>query len=90
MAAITASSVPHTGPLRYVTDVGYPPTFTPFLSPACDLTCADCGFAPPARGNGFAFCELACGRGVTAAVLCYVTHPEGVFHAVDLMSEHIA
>ena len=90
MAAITASSVPHSGPLRYVTDVGYPPTFTPFLSPAwLDLTALICGFAPPARGNGFAFCELACGRGVTAAVLA-VTHPEGVFHAVDLMSEHIA
>ena len=83
-------SAPHFEPLRYVTDVGYPPTFTPFLSPAwLDLTALICGFAPPVRGNGFAFCELACGRGVTAAVLA-ATHPEGVFHAVDLMSEHIA
>ena len=75
---------------RYVTDVGYSATFTRFLAPDwLDLTALISGFAPPARGDGFSFCELACGQGLTAAVLA-ATHPEGAFHAVDLMSEHIA
>jgi len=73
-----------------VTDTGYSATFTPYLAPDwLDLTALISGFAPPVRGDGFSFCELACGRGLTAAVLA-ATHPDGVFHAVDLMPEHIA
>jgi hypothetical protein len=62
----------------------------PLLAPDwLDLTALISGFAPPTRGGGFAFCELACGRGLTAAVLA-ATHLDGAFHAVDLMPEHIA
>jgi hypothetical protein len=75
---------------RYVTDVGYGATFTPFVAPDwLNLTAVISGFTPPVRGDGFAFCELACGRGLTAAVLA-ATHRDGQFHAVDLMPEHIA
>ena len=84
--------LPRTGSVRsgYVTDVGYGATFTRFLAPDwLDLTALISGFAPPVRGERFTFCELACGRGLTAAILAG-THPGGEFHAVDLMPEHIA
>ena len=75
---------------RYVTDVAYAPTFTPFVAPAwLDLTALVSAVAPPDRHAGFAWCELGCGRGVTAAILA-ATHPEGVFHGVDMMPGHIA
>jgi trans-aconitate methyltransferase len=74
----------------YVTDVGYSATFTPSLSPDwLDLTTLISGYAPPARRDGFAFCELACGRGLTSAVLA-ATYPDGAFHVVDFMRDHIA
>ncbi len=47
------------------------------------------GFEPPARKEGFAWCELGCGQGVTAAILA-ATHPEGRFCGIDLMPDHIA
>ena len=83
-------STTYSTPSGYITDVGYMPTFTHFVAPDwLDLTALISGFAPPARADGFAFCELACGCGLTSAVLA-ATHREGVFHAVDLMPGHIA
>jgi Predicted methyltransferase regulatory domain/Methyltransferase domain len=74
----------------YVTDVGYSATFTPALAPEwLDLVALISGYAPPARDDGFAYCELACGRALTSAVLA-ATHPNATFHAVDFMQEHIA
>jgi SAM-dependent methyltransferase len=74
----------------YVTDVGYPAVFIAGLAPDwLDLTALISGFAAPTRNDGFAFCDLGCGRGLTAAVLA-ATHRDGAFHAVDLMPEHIA
>ena len=74
----------------YIVDVPYVPTFIPYLAPAwLDVAALICGHAPPDRQKGFAWCELGCGQGVTAAILA-ATHPQGVFHAVDLMPEHIA
>jgi len=46
------------------------------------------GIEPPARQNGFAWCDLGCGQGVTAAILA-ATHPSGVFHGIDAMPAHI-
>ena len=74
----------------YVTDVAYSATFTPALAPDwLDLVALIAGFAPPARRDDFAFCELACGRGLTSAVLA-ATHPDATFHAIDFMEQHIA
>lgn len=75
---------------RYVTDVAYSPTFTPFVAPAwLDLTALVSAVAPPERHAGFAWCELGCGRGVTATILA-ATHLRGTFHGVDMMPGHIA
>jgi trans-aconitate methyltransferase len=47
-----------------------------------------CGVAPPMRKERFAWCDLGCGQGVTAAVLAAM-HPVGQFHGIDAMSGHI-
>jgi SAM-dependent methyltransferase len=73
----------------YPTDVPYVRTFFRGLAPAwLDHVAIVSGFIPPARDRGFAFCELGCGQGVTAAILA-ATHPDGVFYAVDAMPSHI-
>lgn len=78
-----------TSAARYVTDVPYARRFVRELSPAwLDFTALICGFMPPPRENGFAWCELGCGHGVTPALLA-AAHPEGRFTGIDLMAEHI-
>lgn len=73
----------------YVTDVPYTYGFKPMLAPAwLDLTATIAGFAPPSRERGFAYCDLGCGQGVTAAILA-ATHPSGEFHGIDAMPAHI-
>jgi len=83
-----------TAGIRYVTDVPYIAGFTAELAPEwLDLTATICGFAPPRRDpkkpEGFAWCELGCGPGI-APIVFAATHPEGVFHGIDAMPEHIA
>jgi SAM-dependent methyltransferase len=74
---------------RYVTDVPYARRFVRELAPAwLDFTALICGFQPPPRQGGFAWCELGCGHGVTPALLA-AAHPEGQFHGIDLMPQHI-
>jgi len=76
--------------IRYVTDVPYIAAFTTELAPEwLDLVATICGFAAPDRKNGFTWCELGCGPGM-APVIFAATHPEGVFHGVDAMPDHIA
>ncbi len=59
------------------------------LAPAwLDHVALVAGIEPPARRNGFAWCDLGCGQGVTAAILA-ATHPAGVFHGIDAMPVHI-
>ena len=59
------------------------------LAPAwLDHVALVAGIEPPARRNGFAWCDLGCGQGVTATILA-ATHPSGVFHGVDAMPVHI-
>ena len=73
----------------YVTDVPYVYGFKPMLAPAwLDLVAVIGGVTPPARDRGFAWCDLGCGQGVTAAILA-ATHPQGSFHGIDAMPAHI-
>ena len=73
----------------YVTDVPYVYGFKPMLAPAwLDLVAIIGGVTPPSREGGFAWCDLGCGQGVTAAILA-ATHPAGSFHGVDAMPVHI-
>ena len=59
------------------------------LAPAwLDLVALIGGIRPPDRGGGFAWCDLGCGQGVTAAILA-ATHPAGEFHGIDAMPTHI-
>jgi len=73
----------------YVADVPYVRAFIHELAPAwLDHVAVTSGLVPPAREGGFAWCDLGCGQGVTAAMLA-VMHPGGQFHAIDAMPEHI-
>ena len=74
---------------RYAADIPYLRDFKPMLAPAwLDHVALVAGIEPPARQNGFAWCDLGCGQGVTAAILA-ATHPCGVFHGMDAMPSHI-
>lgn len=73
----------------YVADIPYLRDFKPMLAPAwLDHVALVCGVEPPDRGDGFAWCDLGCGQGVTAAILA-ATHPRGLFHGIDAMPAHI-
>jgi SAM-dependent methyltransferase len=73
----------------YATDIPYLRDFKPMLAPAwLDHVALVAGVDPPARHDGFAWCDLGCGQGVTAAILA-ATHPTGVFHGIDGMPAHI-
>ncbi len=73
----------------YVTDIPYVRGFKPMLAPAwLDFAALLGGVGPPARTDGFAWCDLGCGQGVTAAILA-ATHPKGEFHGIDAMPVHI-
>ena len=73
----------------YVTDVAYLRDFKPALAPAwLDHVALIAGVEPPARQDGFAWCDLGCGQGVTAVILA-ATHPAGRFYGIDAMAVHI-
>ena len=73
----------------YVADVPYVRAFIHYLAPAwLDHVAVVSGVVPPARKDGFAWCDLGCGQGVTAVMLAAM-HPAGHFHAIDAMPEHI-
>jgi SAM-dependent methyltransferase len=73
----------------YTADIPYLRDFKPMLAPAwLDHVALVAGIEPPARRNGFTWCDLGCGQGVTAAILA-TTHPAGVFHGIDAMPVHI-
>jgi trans-aconitate methyltransferase len=76
--------------IRYVTDVSYVANFTAELMPEwLDLVAVICGYAPPPREAGIAWCELGCGQGI-APIVCAATHLDGNFHGIDVMPDHIA
>jgi SAM-dependent methyltransferase len=73
----------------YITDLPYLRDFHPELAPAwLDFTATLSGIAPPERHDGFSWCELGCGQGVTTVILA-ATHPRGRFVGIDLMPGHI-
>ncbi len=73
----------------YVADIPYLRDFKPMLAPAwLDHAALVCGVEPPTRDRGFAWCDLGCGQGVTAAILA-ATHPQGRFHGIDAMPVHV-
>jgi methylase of polypeptide subunit release factors len=77
-------------PADYVTDIPYIARFHHELAPAwLDCAATLCGWTPPDRRTGFAWCDLGCGFGLSAIVLA-ATHPTGRFVGVDLMPQHIA
>ena len=54
----------------YMTDIPYLRDFKPMLAPAwLDHVALAGGVEPPARQDGFAWCDLGCGQGVSAAIL---------------------
>lgn len=74
----------------YVTDVPYVRSFIRELAPAwLDHVALVQGWAPPARKQGFTWCELGCGQGVSAVLLAS-THLRGRFFGIDAMPAHIA
>ncbi len=73
----------------YVTDIPYLRDFKGMLAPAwLDHVALIGGVEPPGRGDGFAWCDLGCGQGVTAIILA-ATHPQGAFYGIDAMPAHI-
>jgi SAM-dependent methyltransferase len=73
----------------YASDIPYLRDFKPALAPAwLDHVALVAGVEPPVREDGFAWCDLGCGQGVTASILA-ATHPAGVFHGIDAMPMHI-
>src|SRR5262245_38824085 len=75
--------------IGYATDIPYLRDFKPMLAPAwLDHVALVAGVEPPSRPDVFAWCDLGCGQGVTAAILA-ATHPGGVFHGIDAMAAHI-
>lgn len=73
----------------YSADIPYLRDFKPMLAPAwLDHVALVAGVVPPDRRDGFAWCDLGCGQGVTAAILA-ATHPTGAFHGIDAMPVHV-
>jgi SAM-dependent methyltransferase len=73
----------------YVDDVPYVRSFIAQQAPAwLDHVALLGNRQPPQREDGFTWCDLGCGQGVSATVFA-ATHPSGVFHGIDMMPEHI-
>jgi SAM-dependent methyltransferase len=74
----------------YVTDVEYTGDFFDHLSPArLAYSALINGYAAPRLDGPFTWCELGCGKGVTALALAAL-YPKGEFHACDFNPPHIA
>jgi SAM-dependent methyltransferase len=74
----------------YITDVEYTATFNPHQAPAwLSYVAAINGYAAPRPDQPFTWCELGCGKGLTALLLAAM-HPHAEFHACDLNPAHVA
>lgn len=75
--------------MRYVDDVAYLPEFCPELAPEwLRLVASIGGFEGPDVENHYRWCDLGCGRGLSAAVLA-ATRPHAQFVGIDMIAEHI-
>lgn len=74
----------------YVAGIDYAHAFYPELAPTwLAFALARAGILPPdPAADGFAYCELGCGQGLTANMLAAI-HPNGEFQAVDFLAPHI-
>ena len=73
----------------YVTDLEYIAGFYPEQAPVMlRLACLLNGIEAPSIEEGFTYCELGCGVGVTALVLA-ASNPAARFVAVDFNPAHI-
>src|SRR3954465_15324710 len=90
IVALTFGSEAMAGQVKgYVADVPYVRAFIHELAPAwLDHVAIVSGLAPPMREEEFAWGDLGCGPGVTAAMMA-ATHPAGQFHGIDAMPGHI-
>lgn len=76
--------------LSYITDLEYTAGFNAHQSPAwLAYVAAVNGYAAPRVDRPFRWCELGCGKGLTALLLAAL-HPAGEFHACDLNPAHVA
>jgi SAM-dependent methyltransferase len=86
---ISPTDVPIDDTSYGVADVAYIAQFQANAAPAwLDHVALLSCIAPPKRSGGFSWCDLGCGRGVTAVVLA-ATHPDGNFWGVDVMPGQI-
>lgn len=74
----------------YCTETPYSEEYISALAPAeLRLPLVLAGLAPPPLEEGFEYCELGCGQGLTTALLA-AAHPQGRFTATDFNPTHIA
>ncbi len=73
----------------YVTAIDYSVNFQDFLSPTLLRTVALLnGLEPGPLPERYTYCELGCGHGTTLITLA-ATNPDGDFHGIDFMPEHV-
>lgn len=74
----------------YTTDVQYTSSFYAELAPAhLAFAAQGAGWRPPELTDGFNYCELGCGQGVSVNVLA-ATNPKGRFWGMDFNPAQIA
>ena len=74
---------------QYSPDIEYTNDYYHFMSPAMiDCVALNAGTALPKTNQGFAYCDMGCGLGLTSNYLA-ATHPEGVFYGIDLSEPQI-
>ncbi|MEW5774484.1 MAG: class I SAM-dependent methyltransferase [Thermodesulfobacteriota bacterium] len=74
----------------YCTETPYSEEFISALAPAeLRLPLVLAGLVPPPLEEGFEYCELGCGQGLTTALLA-AAYPQGRFTATDFNPVHIA
>ncbi len=73
----------------YTADVDYISKYVEDQAPAwMNYAAAINGYAPVPTRDGFDYCEVGCGKGLTSLILAAI-HPEGRFWAIDPSANHI-
>jgi SAM-dependent methyltransferase len=73
----------------YISDVQFTSKYVEDQAPAwMNYTAAINGYTPVPTHDGFNYCEIGCGQGLTALILAAL-HPEGRFWAFDISADHI-
>ncbi|MCP4721932.1 MAG: methyltransferase domain-containing protein, partial [Desulfobacteraceae bacterium] len=74
----------------YITELPYTRSFFSELSPVhLNLICSLANVVPPQLDQGFDYCELGCGQGLTTLLLA-AAFPKGRFVGVDFNPAHIS